>query len=239
MEFSLLAFLSTVLGALVGVGGGLIIRPMLGLLGIAKSLAVFSSAITVLAMAVMNIITVIRRGAKIEFKGTTILAFGSVAGGFFGGSLLVYVNERVVGILYIFAMILVLLSVILRSKFKGEAVKNPFIQAFIGLITGTLSGFFGIGGGPFQMTAMLFFFKLEAAVQSIFITLLTTVSSLVRYGLNGYADFSLSIYMIPAAIAGGFIGGILNRRLSSSFVSKLFNTTVIAIIIVQFISLIK
>lgn len=89
------------------------------------------------------------------------------------------------------------------------------------------------------MTALLLLFDLEAkeaAVQSIFITLLTTISSLIQYAVSGYWDFTLAVYMIPMAVIGGFVGGLLNRKFNSKYVSILFNITVIFIIIMQIYS---
>lgn len=89
------------------------------------------------------------------------------------------------------------------------------------------------------MTALLLLFDLEpkeAAVQSIFVTLLTTVSSLIQYAVSGYWDFSLAVYMIPMAVLGGFVGGLLNRRFNNKYVSVLFNTTVVFIILMQIYS---
>ena len=111
----------------------------------------------------------------------------------------------------------------------------------IGVLTGGLSGLFGIGGGPFQVTALIVFFGMdprEAAVDSIFITFLTTLSSLTKYTINGYMDFSLALYMIPAAVIGGYTGGKINRKISSKKVSLIFVISILFIIMMQSIMII-
>ena len=121
-----------------------------------------------------------------------------------------------------------------RSGFVGSPITpEPF---FIGIVTGGLSGFFGIGGGPFQISTLIVFFGLdikEASVDSIFITFLTTISSLTKYTLNGYADFSLAVYMIPAAILGGYIGSRLNRKINEKKIALIFISSVLLILAVQ------
>lgn len=241
MQYGILAFLSTLIGAIVGVGGGLIIRPMLSVFGVAKNLASFSSSLCVFFMGIVSLITVKKKGAKISLSNTIILAAGSICGAFLGSRCIRFVDGRAIQIAYIFVMLLVLLCMLAREKFPKIVVKNPILQFIIGLMTGVLSGFFGIGGGPFQVTVLLLFFGMdnkEAAVQSIYITLLTTISALIQYGISGTMDFSLAVYMVPFAILGGFVGGILNRRFDNKYVSLLFNAVVVAIILVQIYSVI-
>ncbi len=242
MKFGILAFLSTAIGAIAGVGGGLIIRPMLGFFDTAKGLASFSSASCVFCMGIVSLITTVGKGAEIQLRETVTLAAGSICGAFAGGACIRLVSGEFIKIGYIFAMVFVLVCVTARKRVRGIKLENPLLQFLTGIVTGGLSGFFGIGGGPFQMTALLLLFNLdakEAAVQSIFITMLTTASSLIQYFLSGYTDFSLAVYMIPAAVAGGFTGGLLNRRLSSRCVSALFCASVIFIIIMQLYSVMR
>lgn len=239
MKFGIIAFLSTVIGAIVGVGGGLVIRPMLGFFDVAKGLASFSSAACVFCMGIVSLITTVKKGAKIQIKETVMLAMGSICGAFIGGACIKLVSGEFIKIGYIFAMIFVLVCMAARKHMPRIKLKNPLLQFLAGTVTGGLSGFFGIGGGPFQMTALLLLFDLEpkeAAVQSIFITLLTTTSSLIQYAVSGYWDFSLAVYMIPMAVLGGFIGGLLNRNFDNKYVSVLFNSTVVFIILMQIYS---
>lgn len=236
MKFGIIAFLSTVIGAIVGVGGGLVIRPMLGFFDVAKGLASFSSASCVFCMGIVSLITTVRKGARIQLRETVVLALGSICGAFMGGACIKLVSGDFIKIGYIFAMVFVLACMAARKYMPRIKLKNPLLQFIAGIVTGGLSGFFGIGGGPFQMTALLLLFDLEpkeAAVQSIFIALLTTVSSLIQYAVSGYWDFSLAVYMVPMAILGGFIGGLLNRKFSNKYVSVLFNATVVFIILMQ------
>jgi uncharacterized membrane protein YfcA len=236
MIFFLIALLSTILGSIVGIGGGLIIRPALAGMGIGKDLASFTSSIVVLSMASVTFLTYIRKNVHIKIKKIIIIALGSILGGFLGGTFLKYINESFIDKAYIFMLVLVLISVLFRNSIPKMNIKNPFLQFFIGVITGGLSGFFGIGGGPFQVTALIIFFDLdikEASVDSIFITLLTTLSSLTKYTINGYMNFSLAVYMIPAAVLGGYIGSRLNRKISEKKIASIFISCVIFIIVIQ------
>ncbi len=236
MQFFLLALIATLVGGIAGIGGGMIIRPALEMGAASVALASFTSAATVLAMATVNVFAATRKGAKIRLQGTLFIAVGSVVGGFVGGSLLQYVTPRAVTGLFIVSLLLVLGVVILRKvrpSLRIE-VKHWAPQLLIGLCTGVMSGFFGIGGGPFQMAALLIFMGLEdreAAFQSTCITLLTTLSSLGRYTMAGYADFSLIVYTVPGGLLGGLIGGLVAAKLPKGTATVVL-CAVVAVILV-------
>ena len=105
MIFFLIGLFSTIIGSIVGIGGGLIIRPALAAMGAAKSLASFTSSIVVLSMSIVTLITYIRKKVHIKIKKILILASGSILGGFLGGTLLKYADESFIDKAYIFMMI--------------------------------------------------------------------------------------------------------------------------------------
>jgi len=128
-----------------------------------------------------------------------------------------------------------------RPYLKPFNVKNPIAQIAIGLVTGSLSGLFGIGGGPLQVAALLLFFNKpakEAAVQSVLITLLTTAAALLRYTIDGYANFSIAIYMVPAAIIGGLLGSILNRKFSNRMITIIFCAVIAMMLVLQIVAVV-
>lgn len=239
MIYSLLALAATMLGAVIGVGGGLVIRPVLAFLEVDKELTAFTSSITVLAMAIVTLLVYKKQKARIEVRRTGFMAVGSIIGGFLGASLISFVSVRVIDIGYIFVLAVVILITLGKKRFIAKKKISNAGAFLTGGLTGLLSGFFGIGGGPFQMAALMIGFKMdarEAAMQSIFITLLTTISALVRYGIDGAWDFTIAVYMIPAAIIGGLAGGLLNRRMKSGMIRGLFLTTLAGMIVLQCIT---
>lgn len=242
MGNAILSLLSSILGTLVGVGGGFVIRPVLGFWGVEKSLASFTSSMCVLGMAVVSLSIYAWRNwrASVAIQGEVdskkplfypamvLLAASSIPGGFVGGILMGLASEKVVNSCYMVVLAVLIILLIFLERVPKREVENRFAQICIGFILGVLSGFFGIGGGPFKMVALLIFFNLkekDAAIQSIFITGLTTISSLISYTLNGHADFSLAVYMVPAAMLGGFIGSQITRRINHKAVSKLLMST--------------
>jgi uncharacterized membrane protein YfcA len=92
----LIALAATTAGSICGIGGGIIIKPVLdatGLIGVSEASAL--SGLTVLVMAVVSIIR--RSGGRIrelDLKRSVPLALGSIAGGYLGKWLFQLVRSR-------------------------------------------------------------------------------------------------------------------------------------------------
>ncbi|NLN97147.1 MAG: sulfite exporter TauE/SafE family protein [Eubacteriaceae bacterium] len=236
MLFVLIGFFATFIGTIVGVGGGFIIRPLLNVVGIAKGLASFTSSLSVFTMSLTNLIILKRQGKEIDFKNIIFVGIGAATGALIGGSLVPKVTTEFINQAYLVAIFIMFASVVVRGKVKIEPVKNPLIKIVLGMMCGTLSSFFGIGGGPFLMSVLLIFFDLnpkDAAIQSVLITMLSTSSSLISYTTSGYLDFSLAIYCVPAAVLGGIVGRKATEKISNKTVRYSFYVVLIAIFAVQ------
>ena len=87
--YFLIAILATTIGATAGVGGGIIIKPILDFLG-GYNLETINmlSSFTVFSMAIVSIIKQIRYKFKLEIRKTVLIGFGSVLGGILGDIIL-------------------------------------------------------------------------------------------------------------------------------------------------------
>ena len=87
--YFLISIFSTTLGALTGMGGGVIIKPVLDMIGSydVETIGVLSSC-TVLAMSVVSVGRHMIQRTRIDFSTALPLAFGSVIGGLLGQTML-------------------------------------------------------------------------------------------------------------------------------------------------------
>lgn len=239
------ALLATILGSMAGLGGGVIIKPVLDFLGHydINTIGLLSS-FTVFAMAVVAIMKQFQHKFKVNLKSTISIALGSIAGGNLGQSLLekiiLITNENLVQIVQAIFLVLLLTFVILymnnTEKFKNYHVKNPILCFTLGLILGSLAAFLGIGGGPINVAFLTIFFSMEAkeaAVNSVLIILFSQASKILTIasgtGFSSY-DLSMLYFMIPAGVIGGFIGSKLNLIASNKVIIRVFNIVVLCVI---------
>ncbi len=237
--YFLIAIGATTIGAMTGVGGGVIIKPMLDILGHYNSLTISTlSAITVLAMAIASFTKQLIARSKIDMSIVIPLALGSILGGVIGQKTLSYISSIMTNPNHITVIqnaflavliIVILLYTINRAKIKSHHLHGIWISAVVGMVLGIMSSFLAIGGGPINVVAFVYLFSydLKKATQSSIITILfaqiANVFSIAT--LHGFTEQDLSMLpvMVVGAVSGGLIGSKLVGSLSEKGVALAFN----------------
>lgn len=243
--YFLVALLSTICGSMAGLGGGVIIKPVLDFLGDynIETIGVLS-ACTIFSMALVSVIKQLSYKSKIDIKNTGLLGIGSVIGGLLGQKLLTFilkiVQGRIVSLVQsgILALLLIFVYIYMnnKEKFKSYKIDNFILSTIIGIFLGLIAAFLGIGGEPINVAFLTIFFSMEAknaARDSVLIILFSQASKLLTIafgtGFSGY-DLSMLPYMIFGGVLGGFIGAKFNRIFSNEIILRVFNTITILII---------
>lgn len=253
--YFLISLLASGVGAICGIGGGVVIKPVLDATGTMSVSAVsFLSGCTVLSMAIISFFRNRKTSGVIELKTSTPLAIGAVIGGIVGKAVFELLkqtmqNENHVGAVQASLLILITLGSLLYSiytkKIHTHQIRSLGLCCLIGFLLGVMSTFLGIGGGPINLTVLFFFFSMDtkkAAANSLYIIMFSQLSSIVETFVNGKAP-SVSIIllalMVVAGVLGGIIGGNFNKRISASTVNKLFIGFMILIVGVSTYNLFK
>ncbi|MEG0297705.1 MAG: sulfite exporter TauE/SafE family protein [Clostridium sp.] len=248
LVYFLISILATTLGAMAGLGGGVIIKPLLDFLGDfnLSTISVLSSA-TVFSMAIVSIIKQIRYKVDIQVKKTVLIGFGSIFGGLFGEQILRFILSKFDTNLVMIvqngtlAALLILIYIYMnnKSKFKSYNVQNSIVCLIIGVVLGLVASFLSIGGGPINVCILTIFFSMEAkeaAVNSIITILFSQGSKLTTIALTtGFSSLDLS--MLPVMIVGGILGGLIgskfNKVFSNDIILRVFNIVVAALILLN------
>ena len=128
--YFLVALLSTICGSMAGLGGGVIIKPVLDFLGDynIETIGVLS-ACTIFSMALVSVIKQLSYKSKIDIKNTGLLGIGSVIGGLLGQKLLTFilkiVQGRIVSLVQsgILALLLIFVYIYMNNKEKFKSYK--------------------------------------------------------------------------------------------------------------------
>ncbi len=235
----MIAIGATTIGATTGVGGGVIIKPMLDILGHYDSLTISTlSGFTVMSMALSSIIRKMVAHSKIDIHIVIPLALGSILGGVIGQktlwlilSLIENKNHIVViqNALLAVIIIVILIYTINRAKIKSYYLDGVWISAAVGMVLGIMSSFLAIGGGPINVVVFIYLFSydIKKATQSSIITILfAQIANVFSIGmLHGFdkQDLSMLPVMIIGAISGGLIGSKLVGCVSERGVGIAFN----------------
>ena len=252
------AFCAGLLGALTGLGGGIVIVPMLTLLfGVDLRYAIGASLVSVIATSsgaaaayVKEGYTNVRVGMLLEIATT----LGALGGAYLAGRI------GTSAIAVIFALVL-LYSAYRSTKPLAEHVSmenadplakrlrlnstyptpnglQPYsvqgVPAGFGLmaVAGVLSGLLGIGSGALKVLAMDQLMHLPFKVStttSNFMIGVTAAASAGIYLSRGYIDPTLALPVMVGVLAGALIGARVLAGAKTTILRRLFSTVVVVL----------
>ena len=239
--------LSSILGAIVGLGGGVFVRPVFDALGYHSMLNVnFFASMAIVTMAFVSTAKKIKDGTRIKIKIAAFLAAGALIGGMLGDMLLqhllsVFEYQHHVQYIQIAATVVTLSAALFltRKNMPRFEIKSMWVKALFGLPLGLISTFLGIGGGPINVPLLMIFFGMnikDATVYSIVLIFVSHASRLMSVGISPgflYFDLNMLPYVITAAALGGLLGARLSKVFSESTVRRLFQATLCAVILLN------
>lgn len=257
--FFLVSYISSVIGSICGIGGGIIIKPTLDLLSFMNVETIsFLSGCTVLSMSVVSLLNS-KNGHKDEINLIVVipLIIGAILGGIFGKKGFVLLknllgNSNYVGFIQSITMSIILIFTIYAvshfkrgNKFETIFKNNIFLTTIIGLFLGLISSFLGIGGGPMNIIILTLFFLMSArvaALNNLFIIMFSQLSSLLYLIITDkLPDFEVSILilMVAGGIVGGVIGSKYRYKLANTIIEKLFMKAMVAVLLLNIVNAIK
>jgi len=240
-----LGFCAGLLGALTGIGGGVLLTPILALhFGIPIRQAIGTSLVAVITTsAASSSVHLQRHTTDIRLGMTLELAtsFGAAVTAYLVG----YFNRNALEGL--FAGFLLYSAIVILSRggkvrpgdesspaVNGETVIPPYepkrypLGLGASLVAGALSGLLGIGGGPIKVPVMFIFMNVPlmvATATSNFMIGVTAAASAMVYYRRG--DILVQ-YAAPLAV-GVFLGSLLGARLAPRIHTKVVVYLLVAI----------
>lgn len=245
--FLLVCFFASAIGAICGIGGGVIIKPVLDAFHVLDVSSIsFLSGCTVLAMTTYSVIRSKASGkSKIDQRTSFPLAMGAVAGGLLGKEIFNLISQRAsdtdeVGFIQSFCLLVITIGTFLynleKKKIHTKTIRNAAACVLIGVALGMMSSFLGIGGGPINLIVLFYFFSMTtktAAENSLYIIFFSQIASLVTSIVSRSipdVDLRLLILMSIGGILGGMFGRAVNKKISDEKVDKLFMLIMLVII---------
>jgi uncharacterized membrane protein YfcA len=208
---------------LVGGGGSILAVPLLVyLVGVTNPhIAIGTSAIAVAANAAANLANH-ARVKNVKWDCALVFTLAGIIGAFGGSTLGKMVDGQ--RLLALFAVLMIVVGALMLRKRSGEGNRsvrlgrdNILKLVGIGLATGALSGFFGIGGGFLIVpglilaTGMPILYAVGSSLVAVTGFGLTTAAN---YAFSGLIDWALAALFISGGILGGLLGASLASKLA-------------------------
>lgn len=245
---------ATTIGAICGIGGGVIIKPVFDLLSSYDSATInFFSSSTVLAMSLYSVINNIMN-KKLNFKENLFLALAAAVGGVLGGKSFRLLKNSVSSpktVTAVQSLVLMLLIIVVfiytlnKKRIKPLNVTSQLSKSLLGFVLGFVSSFLGIGGGPINVAAFIFFLGLDSkqsADCSLFAIVFAQTANLLSTAVSGNIptfDWQMLLFMICLGILGGIIGRKINKQISNEIVDRLFNYSNLLITLICLLNFIR
>lgn len=218
-----IGFFAGGLGALVGVGGGIIITPLLAIyFGLPMHQAIGVTLLCVIATSTATSSLYVERHVTDIRLGMT-LELATTVGALIAALIAHHINRRTLAILFVCFLLYSAGSMVRKAWESRHAKREETIPDYTpqnypaglaaSLIAGGFSGLLGIGGGPVKVPVMLLFMKVPlrvAAATSNFMIGVTAATSAYVYW--GHGDIRLE--MAAPLVAGVFGGSLLGARIS-------------------------
>jgi hypothetical protein len=224
-----LALVSAFIAAMAGVGGGFLYVPILTLVfGLEPADAVGTSLVIIIFTTLAASVSYLRQG-RVFFRSAVFLILPGVIGAMIGAYATVFIPAALIGIL--FSGIVGLLSIkllfptfslirpiecgpsreeVCHDCFSVTARHRIYYLHYLvwGLVSGLASGLIGIGGGVFNVPALV-----TAGMPVHFATATSTLvvlcSSMTGGGIHaflGHVDTYYAFIFSIGAVAGGYLG---------------------------------
>ena len=230
-----------IVGSLLGLGGGIIISPILTLTGSLPSQVASTSLLAVASTGASSTLSYSIK-KKIRYSiGIKIAAFAvpfSVIGALVSSSL----NPDEFKLYFAILLISTSLYLLVRKPInenrrnqenRGRLISNTLLYGGSSA-AGLISSLFGIGGGIIFVPILVIIYKLKminASPTAQFILLISTITGLLTHIILEHPEYSYGIALALGAFLGAQLGSRTIHLISDNILSKILSFSLIIIAI--------
>jgi uncharacterized membrane protein YfcA len=219
---------------MIGLGGGIIVVPVLTFLGFPPTAAASNSLFAALSNSIASTISYSRQ-KRIEYFLGLKLGLLAIPGTILGAIISTDVAPDIFKILFGFVLVASAIYIFLRKQIESreKIISKQMIIFAIGasFFAGIISSFFGIGGGiifvPLMVVGMGMSMK-KAAPTSQLILLFASLSGVIVHSVLGHPDFLQAGFLA----IGSFFGGLVGAKLSLSVKERNLKILVSVVILI-------
>jgi uncharacterized membrane protein YfcA len=253
------SFAAGFLGALTGLGGGVVLVPMLVLLGMDLHYAIGASLVSVIATSSGAASSYLRSGYS-NIRIAMVLEIATTVGGMTGATLVALALVPKNALSVVFGLVLLVsayLSSRLRTEESGPGAADPLakwlcldgslptadgpvpyhvrgVPAGFSLmfLAGVLSGLLGIGSGALKVLAMDQAMRIPFKVStttSNFMIGVTAAASAGVYLRSGYIDPGLTMPVVLGVLIGSVVGARALMVVHTPLLRRIFSVVILAL----------
>ncbi|MCW5823337.1 MAG: sulfite exporter TauE/SafE family protein [Cyanobacteria bacterium TGS_CYA1] len=248
-EIIAIGFCTGLLSGAFGIGGGVVCTPLLRLfLGLSAHIAVGTTIAIIIPTSCTGAVNYFRKGL-VDIKLALIIALPAVLGVCLGA----YATNLISGNLLMisFACLVTFVGLDLTFGLLERMIKktNDEIEgekksghskarlALLGVTTGLMAGFFGIGGGFILIPALVYLAGMslkEAFGTSLCVVSIVSIPGTITHALLGHVDYWLMMVMMLTTVPASLLGSAIALRTKDSVLKKAFGIIMLIVAITMF-----
>jgi len=222
IELILVGILIGTLSGFFGIGGGMLLVPLLYALGFDIKEAIGISIIQMVFSSIFGSYLNWKKGSLIIEEGIFV-GLGGFIGGYIGGYLTPYIPDIVLQLLF-FALLIFALFRLIFSKHHSDASQtktlNKWLLFAIGLVIGIFSITLGIGGSVILTPLLvgLLHYPIKKAVSAgLFFVVFSSIAGFIGRMLAGTIDFHNGLIVAVSSLVGVFLGIWLKDHVKDTY----------------------
>ncbi len=232
-------FFAGLAGSIAGIGGGIIIVPVLFLLLSVPHHDAAGTSLVVMVFIAISAVFAYKKQQRIDYRSGFLFLMTSIPGSLIGSYLSNYVSSELFS--RFFGLVLIVILLLMTVKVRGavftrskSSINREFSDVLgiryqyqynyraamvVTFAIGLISSLFGIGGGVLLVPSMVVFFSFPphiATATSMFVILVSSFIGSVAHMTLGHVVWEYVILLAPGAYFGGLIGARIARNLTSN-----------------------
>lgn len=226
----LTGFLAGIVGSLMGLGGGIIMVPVLTLIfGLSVTESVGTSLLGVVAVSTGAAIGFLKSGrANLPLGLTleTVTAAGALCGGLLAG----IITQEAIYLLFGLVLLYASYNMARPRKYDFENGAEDYPKRFplgmsLSFLAGNLSGLLGVGGGVIKVPVLNVIMGVPlkiATATSSYMVGITAGSGALVYLFRGDVDLNRAAAIVVGIFFGSRLGALLSYKINALFLRLIF-----------------
>ena len=238
-ELGIVGILVGAISGFFGVGGGMLLTPILFTIGFDFKSAIGISIVQMVFSSVYGSYLNYKKGSLIVSEGLYI-GFGGFIGGFIGGTMTSSIPDTVLQYMFLSMLIFALLRLLFsraNSDDSETSTPNRWLLLAIGIAIGIVAILLGVGGSILLLPILVGFlhYPIKKAVSAgLFFVVFSSIAGLASRLSTGTIDMHNGLIVAVAALAGVVIGIWLKDHVADRY-HKLSLIMLYVIIIIMFV----
>lgn len=220
IELIVVGILIGTMSGFFGIGGGMILVPLLLVLGFDIKAAIGISIIQMVFSSIYGSYLNYKKGSLIIGEGI-LVGIGGFFGGFIGGYVTQYISDVVLEGLFLFLLLFALFRLLFSKNNEDESQTkslSSMLLITIGLVIGIFSITLGIGGSIILTPLLvgLLHYPIKKAVSAgLFFVVFSSIAGMLSRLSNGTIDLENGIVVAGASLIGVALGIWLKDHVTS------------------------